>query len=45
MDLLTQIKKRKATKEYNPNKKIAKETLKYIFNFINSAPTSMGIEH
>lgn len=45
MDLLTKIKKRKATKEYNPNKKIAQETLKYIFNFINSAPTSMGIEH
>ncbi|BDV03598.1 MAG: NAD(P)H-dependent oxidoreductase [Candidatus Hepatoplasma scabrum] len=45
MELLEKLKKRKATKAYNSNQKIDQETLNYIFEFINSAPTSMGVEH
>ncbi len=44
MELLEIAKKRKATKEYN-GKKIDLDTLNYIFEVINTAPTSMGLEH
>lgn len=45
MNLLNQLKNRKATKAYNSTEKIDQKTLKYIFEFINTAPTSMGVEH
>lgn len=45
MELYEIAKRRKATKIYNPNKIIDKKTLIEIFEIINTAPTSMGLEH